>query len=94
VFDALKRLFRPQPGAGNVPLPTDRLDALERRLASLEESETVRAIQWAETRSALDRMLRRAAALQSRDEANKNGDAKGRDQLIATLRAKGLLRGE
>jgi hypothetical protein len=92
VFDALKRLLRHDPPAGNVLVPADRLDALERRLAHLEESETVRAIQWAETRSALDRMLRRAAALQSRDEAKGNGS--NRDQLIATLRAKGLLKGE
>jgi len=93
VFDALKAFLRGDRTAGNVPVPADRLDALERRLAHLEESETVRAIQWAETRSALDRMLRRAAALQSRDEA-KNGDTKGRDQLLHTLRAKGLLKGE
>jgi hypothetical protein len=40
-------------------------------------------------------MLRRAAALQSRDEERENGKGKGsRDQLLATLRAKGIIKGE
>lgn len=97
MFDALKAFLRGERPAGKVPLPADRLDALERRLALLEESETVRSIQWAETRSALDRMLRRAAALQSRDqerEERANGTKGSRDQLLATLRAKGIIKGE
>jgi hypothetical protein len=72
---------------------------LERRLRALEEAHTVREIQWAETRTALDRMLRRAAALQSRDQAQAHDDdapngKRTREQLLATLRAKGLLKGE
>lgn len=100
LFDRLYAFLQRRNGAGrDTPAPLS-LAELNRRLTALEEAETTRAIQWAETRQALDRMLRRAAALQSRDQAladeaeNGGGGRKSRAQLLATLKAKGYLKGE
>lgn len=96
MFERLRARLRAFRTAGNdLPAPLS-LGELNRRLTALEEGEAVRAIQWAETRQALDRMLRRAAALQSRDQANDepvNG-RQSREQLRATLKAKGFLKGD
>lgn len=97
MFDRLRALLRAFRTAGNdLPAPLS-LGELNRRLTQLEEAETTRAIQWAETRQALDRMLRRAAALQSRELAAGEEPVNGRqsrEQLRATLKAKGYLKGD
>lgn len=62
LWDRLKAFLRPDPGAGRIPLAPD----YEARLKALEDVQTLREIQWAETRQALDRMLKRAAALDQR----------------------------
>jgi len=93
VFGFLKALVRGDLPAGSIVVAPDRLDALERRLGALEEGETTRAVQWAETRQALDRMLRRWAALQQREQpAEESNGRQTKEQLRATLRAKGYLR--
>lgn len=99
MFERLRAFLRHDPPPGSVLVPADKLDALEKRLTALEEGETTRSIQWAETRTALDRMLRRAAALQSVDRAKEEAENGGpgrmsREQLRATLKAKGYLREE
>lgn len=95
MFDRLRARLRAFRTAGSdLPAPLT-LGELNRRLVALEEAHSVREIQWAETRQALDRMLRRAAALQSRDQQLENGNGRQtKDQLRATLRAKGYLKGE
>jgi hypothetical protein len=98
MLDALRARLRAFLTAGkDLPAPLT-LGELNRRLVALEEAHSVREIQWAETRQALDRMLRRAAALQSREqqlEATNGGTGRQtKDQLRATLRAKGYLKGE
>lgn len=95
MLDALRARLRAFLGAGrDVPAPLT-LGELNRRLVALEEAHTTREIQWAETRQALDRMLRRAAALQSRDQQlDQVNGRQSKEQLRATLRAKGFLKGE
>ena len=66
LFDRLRaalRAFR-APG-GHLPAP-DTLEGLAGRVAALEDIQTRRELEWAETKSALDRMLKRAAALDQR----------------------------
>lgn len=94
MFDRLKAALRAYRDPGSTPVAPLTLGELQRRLTALEEHEAVRSVEWAETRQALDRMLRRAAALQSVDKAREeNGGHRTKDQLRATLRAKGLLPG-
>lgn len=90
---AALRAFR-EPGSH--PPARDDLEALAKRVDALEDMQTRRELEWAETKSSLDRMLRRAAALQSVDRARgEPGNGKmNRDQLREVLRAKGLLKGE
>jgi D-alanyl-D-alanine dipeptidase len=76
----------------------DTLRALEGRVAALEDIQTRRELEWAETKSALDRMLKRFAALDQRARAREdetNGAApRNRDQLRELMRQKGYLKGE
>jgi hypothetical protein len=66
-------------------------------VAALEDVQTRRELEWAETKSALDRMLKRAAALdqraRERGELDQGEQRQTKEQLRATLRAKGLLKG-
>lgn len=71
------------------------LESLLARVKALEDIQTRREVEWAEVRSALDRMIRRYAALQSKAKGDDDDEPAGRqsrEQLRATLRAKGLLR--
>lgn len=72
------------------------LESLLARVKALEDIQTRREVEWAEVRSALDRMIRRYAALQSKakgqDDDEPPAGRQSREQLRATLRAKGLLR--
>ena len=94
LFDRLRaalRAFR-APG-GHLPAP-DTLEGLAGRVAALEDIQTRRDLEWAETKSALDRMLKRAAALDQRAR-ERNGDQgaphRSKDQLRELMRAKGYL---
>ena len=92
-LNAALRAFR-DPG-GHLPAP-DTLAGLSGRVAALEDIQTRRELEWAETKQALDRMLRRAAALDQRARERDGQDGETRqtkEQLRATLRAKGLLKG-
>jgi hypothetical protein len=89
---AYKALRAPE----TVRLDSDSLPALAGRVAALEDIQTRRELEWAETKSALDRMLKRAAALDQRArerEEPKNGRV-SKDQLREVLKAKGYLKGE
>jgi hypothetical protein len=72
------------------------LESVLARIKALEDIQTRREVEWAEVRSALDRMIRRYAALQAKakgdDDDEQPAAKQSREQLRATLRAKGLLR--
>lgn len=74
---------------------TDSHPSLAVRVAALEDIQTRRELEWAETKSALDRMLKRAAALdqRAREREPQNGRT-NRDQLREVMRQKGYLKGE
>ena len=93
-LSAALRAFR---NAGrDLPAP-ETLEGLAGRVAGLEDIQVRRELEWAETKSALDRMLKRFAALdqraRARDEEPVNG-RRSREQLREVMRAKGLLKGE
>lgn len=99
-FARLKAALSAFRGAGSdLPAP-DTLSSLAGRVAALEDIQTRRELEWAETKQALDRMLRRAAALdqraRERGELGEDGEPRGRqskEQLREVLRAKGFLKG-
>lgn len=96
LFDRLQAALRAFRGAGRELVAADQLGELAGRVAALEDIQTRRELEWAETKSALDRMLRRAAALKSLDakqEEPTNGRLT-RDQLRELMRQKGYLKGE
>lgn len=76
----------------------DSLPALAARVAALEDIQTRRELEWAETKSALDRMLKRAAALDQRAREREGDEPKNgrlnREQLREVMRQKGYLKGE
>ena len=89
----------PRRSVKTVRSESDSLPELARRLAALEDVQTRRELEWAETKSALDRMLKRAAALDQRARERQelaegtNGTRRqNREQLRELLKAKGLLR--
>lgn len=91
-WNALKAALRHDlPPAGEIPA-ADTLRALESRLAALEDIQVRRELEWAETKSALDRMLKRAAALDQRAR-EREPERNGRHATVeALLKAKGLLK--
>ena len=88
------RAFR---APGSHPVAVRTLHALEDRVAALEDIQVRRELEWAETKSALDRMIKRYNALDQRARAREgeNGSApRNRDQLREVMRQKGYLKGE
>ena len=85
-YDALRGTIPPA-------LASDTLPNLAARVAALEDIQTRREMEWAETKSALDRMLKRAAALdqRARERETPNGTHRSKDQLRELMRAKGYL---
>lgn len=92
-------LWKPRRDVKTVQLDTDSLPSLAKRVADLEDVQTRRELEWAETKQALDRMLKRFAALDQRareraELAEENGTHRktNRDQLRELLKQKGLLK--
>lgn len=98
MFLRLKAALRAYRTAGRELPASDTevvLESLLARVKALEDIQTRREVEWAEVRTALDRMIRRYAALQSKAKDQDQDEQPGRqtrEQLRATLRAKGLLR--
>lgn len=97
LWNRLKAALRAFRGAGrDIPAP-ETLEGLAGRVAALEDIQTRRELEWAETKSALDRMLKRAAALDQRAREREGEPVNGkvnRDQLREVMRQKGYLKGE
>jgi hypothetical protein len=92
-LSAALRAFR---SAGrDLPAP-ETLEGVAGRVAALEDIQVRRELEWAETKSALDRMLKRFAALdqRAREREEPANGRRSRDQLREVMRAKGLLKGE
>lgn len=92
-------LWKPRRDVNTEQLDPDSLAELARRVALLEDVQTRRELEWQETKSALDRMLKRAAALDQRareraelDVENGTHRRTNREQLRELLKAKGLLK--
>lgn len=78
-------------------MPARSVRELEGRVAALEDIQVRRELEWAETKQALDRMLKRFAALdqRARERESENGAApKNREQVRELMRQKGYLKGE
>lgn len=94
LWTRIRNAYAALRGTISPSLDTDTLPNLAARVAALEDIQTRREMEWAETKSALDRMLKRAAALDQRArerEGVPNGAHRTKDQLRELLRAKGYL---
>jgi hypothetical protein len=97
IWKRLANAWKALRAAETVRVDSDSLPQLAGRVAALEDVQTRRELEWAETKSALDRMLKRAAALDQRARERNEGEANGklnRQQLREVMRQKGYLKGE
>lgn len=94
LWNALKSLLARDPVPVDHPPAPDTLHDLVGRVAALEDIQTRRELEWAETKQALDRMLKRAAALDQRArerEADPPRNGKRAATVAQLLQAKGYL---